>query len=153
MFCSKNQATNLGVGSSNLSGRATGLHEAIDTDLIRATRASQTTKRLWILTLLPRWAVDGSGVGRLPSRMLRDSNMPGAHDAPASKATHRRAGGKKGSARTVLERPPQPQGWNTTDEDEVAVRRWRGSTEISEIEAVDSRHPVFGTFQIGRAHV
>ena len=74
--------------------------------------------------------------------------MPGAHDAPASKATHRRAGGKKGSARTVLERPPQPQGWNNTDEDEVAVRRWRGSTEISEIEAVDSRHPVFGTFRV-----
>ncbi len=50
-------------------------------------------------------------------------------------------------ARAVLDRPPPPQGWRTTDEDEIALRRWRGSTEIVAIEALESDHPIFGTFR------
>jgi superfamily II DNA or RNA helicase len=50
-------------------------------------------------------------------------------------------------ARAVLERPAPPQGWLTTDEDEIALRRWRGSTEIVAIEALESEHPIFGTFR------
>src|SRR6266508_1020974 len=50
-------------------------------------------------------------------------------------------------ARTVLDRPPPLQGWRTTDEDEIARRRWRGSTEIVAIEALESEHPFFGTFR------
>src|SRR6266849_10048768 len=50
-------------------------------------------------------------------------------------------------ARAVLDRPPPPQGWRTTDEDEIALRRWRGSTEIVAIEALEPEHPFFGTFR------
>jgi hypothetical protein len=56
------------------------------------------------------------------------------------RARHTKAG-------AVLDRPPPAQGWLTTDADEIAVRRWRGRTEIIEIEAVESDHPVFGTFR------
>ena len=40
-----------------------------------------------------------------------------------------------------------PQGWNTTDDEEIALRRWRGTTEIVAIEALEADHPVFGTFR------
>src|SRR5262245_27496523 len=49
-------------------------------------------------------------------------------------------------ARAVLDRPPL-QGWRTSDEDELALRRWRGSTEIVAIEALEPEHPFFGTFR------
>jgi superfamily II DNA or RNA helicase len=51
-------------------------------------------------------------------------------------------------ARTVLERPPPLLGWRTTDEDEVALRRWRGRTEIVAIEALEPHQPFFGTFRV-----
>ena len=51
-------------------------------------------------------------------------------------------------ARAVLDRPPPLQGWRTTDEDEVALRRWRGRTEIVTIEALESKQPFFGTFRV-----
>ncbi len=38
-------------------------------------------------------------------------------------------------------------GWLTTDEDEIATRRWRGRTEITDIGALESDHPFFGTFR------
>src|SRR5271166_1165620 len=50
-------------------------------------------------------------------------------------------------ARAVLDRPPPPLGWRTTDEDEIALRRWRGSTEIVAIEELESAYPFFGTFR------
>lgn len=55
--------------------------------------------------------------------------------------------GKPGTrARKVLERA-QVAGWKTTDEDEIALRRWRGITEIVGIEALEPDHPLFGTFR------
>ena len=51
-------------------------------------------------------------------------------------------------ARAVLDRPPPLLGWRTTDEDEVALRRWRGRTEIVAIEALEPNHPFFGTFRV-----
>ena len=51
-------------------------------------------------------------------------------------------------ARAVLDRPPPLQGWRTTDEDEIALRRWRGRTEIVAIEALEPKHPFFGTFRV-----
>src|ERR1700732_1475846 len=57
----------------------------------------------------------------------------------------KRAGPSK--ARAVLDRPAPAQGWLTTDEDEIAIRRWRGRTEIIDIEALESDHPFFGTFR------
>lgn len=60
----------------------------------------------------------------------------------------RRPAGKAGGrARTVLERP-QPAGWRTSDEDEIALRRWRGQTEILAIEALEPGYPLFGTFRV-----
>src|SRR5947208_1894845 len=49
-------------------------------------------------------------------------------------------------ARAVLDRPVM-QGWRTTDEDEIALRRWRGRTDIVAIEALEPEHAVFGTFR------
>jgi superfamily II DNA or RNA helicase len=54
---------------------------------------------------------------------------------------------RKGRARAVLDRPPAAEGWRTTDADEIALRRWRGTTEIIAIEALDGEHPIFGTFR------
>ena len=51
-------------------------------------------------------------------------------------------------ARAVLDRPPPLQGWRTTDEDEIALRRWRGRTEIVAIEALEPDQPFFGTFRV-----
>src|SRR5947209_5003330 len=55
---------------------------------------------------------------------------------------------KGGRARAVLDRPPQRQGWLSTDDEEVELRRWRGRTEIAGIEALESKHPYFGTFRV-----
>lgn len=59
----------------------------------------------------------------------------------------RRKRARFSNARTVLDRPAPARGWLTTDEGEIAIRRWRGRTEITEIEALESEHPVFGTFR------
>src|SRR5215470_12255439 len=54
----------------------------------------------------------------------------------------------KCKAAIVLDRPPPLQGWRTTDEDEIALRRWRGRTEIVGIEALEANQPIFGTFRV-----
>lgn len=69
-------------------------------------------------------------------------------DSPAWRPSKRPASSGKKRARAVLERPPQTQGWNTTDEQEIELRRWRGCTEISAIEALEPGQPVFGTFRV-----
>jgi superfamily II DNA or RNA helicase len=58
------------------------------------------------------------------------------------------AGEKGQKARVLLDRPPPLQGWRTTDEDEIALRRWRGRTEIVAIEALEPKQPLFGTFRV-----
>ena len=50
-------------------------------------------------------------------------------------------------AHAVLDRPPL-QGWRTTDEDEVALRRWRGRTGISAVEPIELEQPIFGAFRV-----
>jgi superfamily II DNA or RNA helicase len=64
---------------------------------------------------------------------------------PAEKSTKPKR--RKTRARAVLDRPPAAEGWRTSDADEIALRRWRGSTEITAIEALDGEHPIFGTFR------
>lgn len=54
---------------------------------------------------------------------------------------------KGGRARTVLEQPTAPLGWDTSDEHEIELRRWRGRTEITTVEAMEPGHPMFGTFR------
>jgi hypothetical protein len=51
-------------------------------------------------------------------------------------------------SRTVLDRPPPQRGWKTTDADEIALRRWRGTTEIVAIEALEPDAEIFGTFRV-----
>ena len=80
--------------------------------------------------------------------MLRDSHVKTGHDVALSTPPQHRAKGKKRPARAVIERPPQPLGWNTTDSDEIALRQWRGRTEIFDLEALEPRQPVLGTFRV-----
>lgn len=58
---------------------------------------------------------------------------------------HRRK--SKTRARKVLERP-QPAGWQTSDDDEIALRRWRGQTEIVSVEALEPDIPFFGIYRV-----
>jgi superfamily II DNA or RNA helicase len=75
--------------------------------------------------------------------MLRNLALKPVEPPPPAKKPARR----KGRARAVLDRPPAPEGWRTTDTEEIELRRWRGSTEIAAIEALDAEHPIFGTFR------
>jgi SNF2-related domain/Helicase conserved C-terminal domain len=54
---------------------------------------------------------------------------------------------KKTKARKVLEKP-QVLGWKTSDADEIELRRWRGRTEISKIEALEPKFGLYGTFRV-----
>jgi len=69
-------------------------------------------------------------------------------DAPAQVPSKRRGANTAARARAVLDRPPQAQGWNTTDEEEITQRRWRGRSEITALEVLEPRQPVFGAFRI-----
>jgi hypothetical protein len=48
----------------------------------------------------------------------------------------------------VQAKAPAFQGWNTTDEQEIARRRWRGLTEIVGIDALEPEIPYFGTYRV-----
>jgi superfamily II DNA or RNA helicase len=64
---------------------------------------------------------------------------------------------RPGRAKTVLARPAPVQGWDTSDEHELELRRWRGRTEIASVEALELDQPIFGAFRArsesGRAYV
>src|SRR5712691_57592 len=78
--------------------------------------------------------------------MLRHADSKSKHKPlPSGAGTKRRVAEK---ARAVLDRPPPLQGWRTTDDDEIALRRWRGRTEIVAIEALEPKQPFFGTFRV-----
>ena len=47
----------------------------------------------------------------------------------------------------MLDRPALPPGWLSSDEDEIALRRWRGRTEILSVKALEPEHSYFGTFR------
>jgi hypothetical protein len=51
----------------------------------------------------------------------------------------------KSKAKAVLDKPASP-GWNTSDDHEIELRRWRGTTEIQAVKAQERDHPYFGTF-------
>ncbi len=48
--------------------------------------------------------------------------------------------------------PPDPEprflGWSTSDEDEIARRRWRGRAEITGVRVVEPDYPYYGIFRI-----
>jgi superfamily II DNA or RNA helicase len=73
--------------------------------------------------------------------------LPAPVDAKSSRAPeHVKKSRAVRKARAVLDKPA-PQGWKTTDEDEIALRRWRGRTEIVAIEPLEPEQPLFGTFR------
>lgn len=85
--------------------------------------------------------------------MLKDSNVMVEQDSTLHGSSRRRAtekftAAKKARSRAVLDRPPQLQGWNTTDEEEIELRRWRGRTEVATVEPVRPKHPIFATFRV-----
>jgi hypothetical protein len=51
------------------------------------------------------------------------------------------------AAQTIIKRPAASQGWDTSDEHEIELRRWRGRTEITTVQALEPAQPVFGTFR------
>jgi hypothetical protein len=53
---------------------------------------------------------------------------------------------RRRKAKAVLDRPAPP-GWLTSDDDEIALRRWRGRTEVLSVTAIEPDHPYFGTFR------
>ena len=78
--------------------------------------------------------------------MLQRADSKSKRESPPLGAEKKPREARK--ARTVLKRPPPLQGWRTTDDDEIALRRWRGRTEIVAIEAEGPEHPFFGTFHV-----
>ena len=76
---------------------------------------------------------EGRVAGGKSSRKVGDSSKKG-------KPAH----GRK--AKSVLERAPV-QGWRTSDEDEIALRRWRGRTEILDVATNDREQGFFGLFR------
>jgi superfamily II DNA or RNA helicase len=84
--------------------------------------------------------------------MLRDSQDKTGHGrslvalaGPCE--THAASAKKGGRARAVLDRP-QTLGWSTSDAHEIALRQWRGRTEITQLEALEPEYPVFGCFRV-----
>jgi hypothetical protein len=78
--------------------------------------------------------------------MLRGSHTA-APGEPVSRSGRRKGARKRKAARAVLERPPAPQGWRTSDAEEIELRRWRGRTEILGVEALESED-IFGAFRV-----
>jgi superfamily II DNA or RNA helicase len=79
-------------------------------------------------------------------------NIPPQFAGPTALLPARRAAGrgaKRGTRR--VERPPALVGWRSSDAEEVERRRWRGKTEIAEIEGLERDHAVFGSFRVRSA--
>ncbi len=100
---------------------------------------------------MPENPVRSLSVRRRPRKakpVSRQESRPGAENNAGS--------GKSGSnqpkfsrkAKAVLNRPPASPGWNTTDEQEIELRYWRGTTEILSVKALEAGHPYFGTFRV-----
>jgi hypothetical protein len=71
----------------------------------------------------------------MPSRAAgKDSSNTARKSARASKA------------KAVLERKPVP-GWLTSDDDEIALRQWRGRTDILDVAPLEPERGFFGAFR------
>jgi superfamily II DNA or RNA helicase len=81
-------------------------------------------------------------------RMLRDSHAPSRLENPAQGSATKKGARKRKRASAALDRPPAPQGWHTSDAEEIELRRWRGRTEIVGVEALEPGQRLFGTFRI-----
>jgi hypothetical protein len=79
----------------------------------------------------------------MPRSAIAQNDKLESNQAAIRKSAGRR---KAKKARAVLDRPVVPPGWLTTDDHEITLRRWRGSTEILSVTALDADQPFFGTF-------
>ena len=80
--------------------------------------------------------------------MLKQSQAVAGPQAPAQRVPKRSGASKTSRARAVIERPPQLTGWHTSDDQEIALRGWRGRTEIAAIEPLEPKQPMFGAFRV-----
>ena len=57
---------------------------------------------------------------------------------------------KKATKGRKARRPKRPEflGWNTTDDEEIERRRWRGITEVAEFEELEPDFRAFGSFRV-----
>ena len=78
----------------------------------------------------------------MPPQLARPSGLNGGHPIP----TQRRK-----RAKPIADRAPVLVGWLSNDADEIARRRWRGRTEIGQIEPLERDQPHFGGFRVGTA--
>lgn len=58
-----------------------------------------------------------------------------------SKSRH----GRQLRAKTVVVQKPKILGWSTTDNDEIALRRWRGEIEPMSVQALEAAHPMLSS--------
>ena len=59
---------------------------------------------------------------------------------------------RKTQSKSEISQKPKILGWNTTDEDEIALRRWRGEIESMTVQALETAHPVLVRFACNRRH-
>ncbi|HME20890.1 MAG TPA: DEAD/DEAH box helicase [Acetobacteraceae bacterium] len=78
----------------------------------------------------------------MPPQLARPSGLNGGHPIP----TRRRK-----RAKLPADRAPALVGWLSNDADEIARRRWRGRTEIGQIEPLERDPPYFGSFRVRSA--
>jgi SNF2-related domain/Helicase conserved C-terminal domain len=79
----------------------------------------------------------------MPRFATAQNNKLESNHAPSRKSAGTRMEKK---AKSVLDRPALPPGWLTSDDHEITLRRWRGSTEILSVSALEADQPFFGTF-------
>jgi len=78
---------------------------------------------------------------------MHEGQAAGTDSSRKTRGSTKRGKSSKGlKAKAVLERTPV-QGWKTSDEDEIALRRWRGSTEILDVAASEPGQGFFGLFR------
>jgi hypothetical protein len=84
------------------------------------------------------------------SLSVRRRASAGSHQAPEAKADKSKTppkGARTRKAKAVLDKPGLPPGWDTSDDQEITLRQWRGRTEIMSVTALERDHPYFGAFR------
>ncbi len=115
----------------------------------RVPVAPSATEYLWSARPTARCFMSVVAHAAYCRRMLIDSRAAAERNTAARTPSPSPArGSARTRARAVLDRPPETQGWSTTDEQEIELRRWRGRTEIGAVEPLEPRAPVFGTFRV-----
>ena len=72
-------------------------------------------------------------------RPARTNGLNGGHSAPSR---------PRKRARPAADRAPALLGWLSSDAEEIERRRWRGRTEVGQIEPLEPDQPYFGSFRV-----